>query len=783
MLDRVFEGWSGFVKCEQIEGDVYINHYDQKKGSIVSGCEIEFKLRLGKNLNGEARFEGFEWVSEVTRDQPKRTEWPVFDVTDSDQINKELIASYENSGIVILVSKKGIKIHDFENKLKECISDFSLSERKDAREKIEQQKKDKSFLFKKVPIIYLIRSRGSPRRNITDSIIHSIYSHQYNKILEKSSKNWIILGDETGDLREFRGVKATRKARMMWIAVPPGTKLAKLHPFYHGSDIEFYLNDTRIALENLISNNDVGCFIFSHEEGQKNTKIDHRKSDSEHLRMWQYTLPLVLEWVASKNKENSGVEIYLERVADLEPGQSPLRPMLQEYFDSLGSRTSWGKLRLTQHLVLGKSPNQHPWMGYSDAIGHIYNQNPHESMLEIYKKMQDRSITISYRQDSLNGPIRNLLKSSSNGYNFLMSIYNQTPLDYNDYVKPLFSCAVKESLATLNDEEWDDLLQFMDTQSRDKNGQRVSNFIHDFIDVVDLYNSINEDRIKFDLLRMLLGTSNHRGAIKQGVMCRKLADDLLQSFTPTADKVTRYENLVYGLEHNVFIFRNTGIKMEDYSISLQTGELRRLGVESMRLGLSGGTQNLESAIAIQRLLMNHGDDRRAHNRHRILYAELCLELGNLEEASDILSKSKFDKSDTYYLACLAKLNYLNGKKNGKEFDKIFAILGNEHPSERISYWSIKNELSTDNPDIELVKKYLEILVDMTSSPTFNHDVPGVIISCELFDLKGDGIDIGIDVEEFFETVKSNSQPSTLHWLDLHPPNPNDWLSPLNFNYR
>ena len=51
------------------------------------------------------------------------------------------------------------------------------------------------------------------------------------------------------------------------------------------------------------------------------------------------------------------------------------------------------------------------------------------------------------------------------------------------------------------------------------------------------------------------------------------------------------------------------------------------------------------------------------------------------------------------------------------------------------------------------------------------------------DLESRGYELNFDTTEFYEMVKSNSQPSTLRWLEEHPPNENDWLAPLNFNYR
>jgi biotin operon repressor len=51
------------------------------------------------------------------------------------------------------------------------------------------------------------------------------------------------------------------------------------------------------------------------------------------------------------------------------------------------------------------------------------------------------------------------------------------------------------------------------------------------------------------------------------------------------------------------------------------------------------------------------------------------------------------------------------------------------------------------------------------------------------DLESRGYEIKIDTMKFYELVKKNSQPSTIEWLKKHPPNEDDWLAPLNFNYR
>ena len=88
--------------------------------------------------------------------------------------------------------------------------------------------------------------------------------HEY---MLSNRDEWLILGDETGGLKEFEGEKPHRPSRMLWIAIPPDVTLPPLHPFYHGQDAEWFEEETIIALKHLSYNDEVGCFIFTHEEG------------------------------------------------------------------------------------------------------------------------------------------------------------------------------------------------------------------------------------------------------------------------------------------------------------------------------------------------------------------------------------------------------------------------------------------------------------------------------------------------------------------------------------
>ena len=58
------------------------------------------------------------------------------------------------------------------------------------------------------------------------SLAQNLHEHMLS-----NRDEWLILGDETGGLKEFGGQNPHRPSRMMWIAIPPNVTLPPLHPF------------------------------------------------------------------------------------------------------------------------------------------------------------------------------------------------------------------------------------------------------------------------------------------------------------------------------------------------------------------------------------------------------------------------------------------------------------------------------------------------------------------------------------------------------------------------
>ena len=608
-----------------------------------------------------------------------------------------------------------------------------------------------------------------------------------HKHMLSTRDEWLILGDETGGLSEFKGKNPHRPSRMMWIAIPPHVTLPDLHPFYHGQDAEWFEEETINALKHLNDNDEVGCFIFTHEEGQSPENLNSEIANKEHLMMWQFTLPLVLEWVASNSEGNQNVSIFIERVDPLVPGEMPLASLMQEFVTGLRIRNSWAKLQFKEHSILAKYPLEHLWLGYTDALGHIFNDDIPTKASNLYHSMRKKVISVPYRQKSLNSTMRQLLKDTSRPKFFLESLHSLDANDVNDYIRLFFGNAIKEALDSLNTEEWQDLLEHIDIHSRDKKGQRATALVHDFIEIEEVLAKLDGNpTIQFDLLRMMLGTSNHRGAMSEGMKCKDICEELLESgFQPTPEKLQKFQNLIPGLHDNMFDFTFNLDQIPTYSSSMSPPEIHTLGTKAQSLGLTGDIEHVELAIQIEEKLAIHGDDRRHKARHALLHAELLLQIGKIVDAREILEKIPHDSQNSFLFATMLKCFTLGKLKipNQETFTKdMVKLLDDDHPSQRIAYWYARWALQNGLEDEECAKMCIRHLLDLREVPLFSHDAPGVILSCELMDLESRGYEFDFDTYEFFELVKSNSQPTTLEWLENHPPNEENWLTPLNFNY-
>lgn len=608
---------------------------------------------------------------------------------------------------------------------------------------------------------------------------NTLFSSVHDYVMEDSKNRWVIVGDETGSLGEFQG--RPDKSIMCWIAIPPNTNLLALpHDFHCVGNWSNVIKSYVSALENLQKEEEILMFTFEFEEGT--TTRDSTKIGSlPNLSFWQDTLPLVLEKISESCDAKVEVDIFVEQVKELESGIGIIEPIL--------NLKKWENFKFSQLWVTSKG--EHPWLGYADALGHVLvnrkNEHLNKNQLLIQESIFERIMKSPYRQSSLKKVVNPLIAVSNSPLQLLRNLHSLESNDTQDYVRPFLRDSIQKCINLLLPNEWDDLLEHIDINSRDKKGQRATSIIHDSINIEKILKKLEGyDNLKFDLLRMMLGTSNHRGAMAEGIKCAKLCNSMLiDGFSPTPDKLQKFRNLLPGLNDNMFRFNENILDIPDYNESMTGPQIHRLGTIAQSLALTGLPAKLNKAIEIEELIRNHGDDRRHRARHDILLSELLIQTNEINRVNELLLSMEYDNQNSFYFATFLKFAVTNDHFDlGPTFaDDMMKLLDDDHPSQRIAYWYARWALLNNKESDEITKKCVIHLLSLTDVPLFSHDAPGVILACELMDLESRGYELNFDTTEFYEMVKSNSQPSTLRWLEEHPPNEDDWLAPLNFNYR
>ena len=618
-----------------------------------------------------------------------------------------------------------------------------------------------------------------------DPFKQSLFSAVHDWTLLKSEKKWVILGDETGDLGGFGDKKSNNsssKSTMCWVVVPPETQLPTLPKDFHcAGNFEHY----KLGRSNLITNRDILYFTFTFEQGDK-LENSNTMGNDPHMLFWQDTLPLVLEHVVHLVKPKEKIDLFVEQVGPLEAGSGIIVPIVSNILATLRSRKSWEEISFDEQWVISKG--EHPWIGYPDALGANVRKIKSNSNIKPFDlELHSRVKSSVYRQSSLSQSIKQVFTNSSIPLTFLKSIYDLDAADIKDYVVEFFSNAIIESLEQLNADKWEDLLEYIDLNSKGKKGQRVNTLIHNHVSIEKVLQKLDHPSVKFDFLRMMLGTANHRGAISEGLRCVKLCEAILDSeFTPTVNKLKKFQNLLPGLRDNMFDFNLNDTNIPEFSETMTDVEIHKLGTIAQSLGLTGTEKNQDLAIQIEAKLSNYGHDRRHAARHLILLAELLIDKKQYLEAKEILEGIQYNPQDSYLFAAQLKcysLGEFELPKDENYVEDFMKLLDEDHPSQRIAYWYARWALVNNKEIEEYTQQSITHLTSLTDVPLFSHDAPGIILACELIDLEARGYELDFDISQFYEMVKSNSQPSTLKWLEHHPPNEDDWLAPLNFNYR
>ena len=656
------------------------------------------------------------------------------------------------------------------------------------------------FLQKISPFAWLIRKKGvdvsfKPRKRIPDALLQFIYSY----IIEQDNDSWVIVGDETGDLNEFRGMEPTNhQASMGWVVIPPKSDLPSLPSSFHVYDDEEHMN---MATNHLLGEQGVQLYQFQYASG---TRIEGVPLESAqiHLNFWKDTLPLVLNRISVLSEGTPKVRIYIERVGDLEPGTNPVTALLSNWKLAMGS--SW--VNIEKATVLAKSPLEHPWLGYPDAVGFInspkYWNNP-ELKTKI-AELKKRLIESPYRQYEL-GKINGLFMTKQPPVQFVKALFDFPQRDMKEYILEYYGQRLKQRIEDLSERDWYVILEEMEQHSAALQGQNATSVIFDHTDIEATLSKLKTGSLKFNFLMALLGCSNHNGDTERSEFCKFNIEELLASeFEPTWEQKLHFLNLSNGANDNEFDFSIDDDKLSELLDKInidgfQYDDERKLaGAYAQTLGLRCTEDDLSLAWEIEELLRSDSIRdplSQNHARRLNIKAELLLAQGKHIKARTFMevelpeeihsSFEELTRKDGFFVAALMKSCALCDEDFSKfsEYSSFVpALLDNRHPSQRIAYWTARWAWQIGLENNPIVQICIDHLIGMTHNEIFTKEAPGLILSCELLDLSALGL-IEFDAKEFHNMVLKNSTVSTKNWVEAYPPNEEDWLAPLTYNYR
>ena len=456
---------------------------------------------------------------------------------------------------------------------------------------------------------------------------------------------------------------------------------------------------------------------------------------------------------------------------------------------------------------MAKNPLEHLWLGYTDALGHIFNDDIPAGESDLFHSMRNKAISVPYRQLSLNGTIRQLLKKTSSPLVFLKSLSDVSKEDIRDYVKPFFGGAIIEARDSLSNSKWQNLLDHFKNTAETIEGQHAANLIVANIDVDSMVDRFPKEMDKYIFLKSVLGSSNHVGTTKIANKCKVYIDELLRKELELSKREhKKLKTLQAGANDNQFDWAHI-TDFDDFDeddVLDWTEETQHyFGSQALSRALRNGTRDLDEALEIENKLRSIHQKNWEYRRRYIYYSELLMMKSEFEEAKRVLEiefpnqigedDNKLHLSDSYYLASLLKACALSSSTElFQEYSKlVLKSLDEKHPSQRIAYWYSRwvNQLLQSEPqefvdkiDLSILESCLVHLLSLKKYDFFKKEAPGVILACELIDLNKRGL-IEDEHESFLENVLQNSEIFAKDWVSKNPPNEDDWLAPLNFNYR
>ena len=735
-------------------------------------------------------------------------------------VQRKISEITENDGVVLILGlhqrypKSLVRKKEREKKheaiklyLEKSLSDI-IVERHDTFPKRMGEKELSPYLKSFCRTFFLLRKPSTSLNyrfaNVRDIVVKGIYE----QIASDHRDSWVILGDETGDLSEFKGLDPTNHvATMCWIAVPPKSNLPPLSPDFHVAHKSFERGRELLqqASNNLLNNPDVLMFQFQFASGSEIQDVP-AESAQVHLTFWKDTLPLVLNHVANLTKKPTNVKIFIENVGSLQAGTNPIIALLPTWKKGMGR--AWENLVIDDMKILSKNPLEHPWLGYPDALG-FFNAGREWGESELkrtIRTLEKKVIATPYRQAALER-INGIFTTPHSPYDFVKKMFDFPQRDQKEYISKFFEHHLRKQVRSLTQRDWRNLLEYMENNSETLQSQNTIHVIFQHCDIDETLQKLKSDTYKFNFYMALLGSSNHSGDTEQSKMCKFMIDGLFDAgFEPESHRKRHYNNLANGANDNEFDFElnidDVGELLREFQEenALEIKINRKLaGAYALTLALNGTEESLEIAWGLEEIIRDYAETSDPgggdYARRLNLQAELLLAMEKYEQARihiETVIPENIDQdllnlieTDGFLLAALMKSCVLTnqGPSKYKVYSSfVTALLNHRHPSQRIAYWTARWAWQLGLKDDEVARQSTVHLLRLCQEELFQKEAPGVILSCELLDLKHLGV-IAANVEQFHSNVLAASTETTRQWVSEHPPSDEDWLAPLNFNYR
>ena len=112
---------------------------------------------------------------------------------------------------------------------------------------------------------------------------------------------------------------------------------------------------------------------------------------------------------------------------------------------------------------------------------------------------------------------------------------------------------------------------------------------------------------------------------------------------------------------------------------------------------------------------------------------------------------------------------------------VEALLNQRHPSQRIAFWTARWAWQLGLTEDSTYDLAIQHLLSLSKQEIFQKEAPGIILLVNYLILHRGCVDF--DAEGFLTVVLGNSSETTQQWVAQRPPNQDDWLAPLTYNYR